>query len=129
MKHLKNYNIFESTIITDDNLQDLEDILVEVYDMGYDVNILELDSKYHICIKGDEKISNTPWQQAPNWDQLKEYVSRVKEYLTDVIGVGNKISLYVNGYAKSFDSEFVVGKDIPVYSISIYFTAKRQYSW
>ena len=107
MKHLKSKKLFEAVVVTDDNIQDLEDIFDEVKDMGYAFHIKERGPDgYQIMIELPYSIDMTYYNsQRPrclkhDWSELREYVVRAMEYITGVIGT-REISLFINGEYKS----------------------------
>lgn len=115
MKHIKIFEEFDKSIVTEDNLQDLADIFDEVKDMGYTFHIKERGPDgYQIMIELPYSIDMTYYNsQRPrclkhDWSELREYVVRATEYITDVIGTSpNGISIFINGeyYSmRSFDS-------------------------
>src|ERR1035437_3413446 len=151
MRHIKGYTrftrlykdtkIFEEygkVGVTPDNIQDLEDILVEVKDMGYTIEIKDRDRDgYQIAIYNR-------FGHQVSWSDLREYIIRIEEYITDVIGTpfDNKTSIFVNGVCntiESFDNKYnknsysssSTTKRIQttftwkIYDIDIYFNYKR----
>src|ERR1035437_11019394 len=103
MKHLKSKKLFEAVVVTDDNIQDLEDIFDEVKDMGYAFHIKERGPDgYQIMIELPYSIDMTYYNSQRtqrlkhDWSELREYVVRATEYITDVIGT-REISLFING--------------------------------
>ncbi len=71
MKYLKEYKIFEST---DDVMNDIHDILLELKDIGFSVNV----SKYDVTI--EKYIDHQPILFKCEGDLL-EAINRIKEYL------------------------------------------------
>ena len=107
MKHIKIFEEFDKSIVTEDNLQDLADIFDEVKDMGYTFHIKERGPDgYQIMIELPYSIDMTYYNsQRPrclkhDWSELREYVVRAMEYITGVIGT-REISLFINGEYKS----------------------------
>src|ERR1035437_4031594 len=115
MKHLKSKKIFES--ITPDNIQDIKDILVEVGDMNYSIDVSEGSNGFYrieIVLKG--KGTNKTMYR---WNKLKEYAERVFEYLGNVMLINSMdIHFYVNQHVS-----YIHDTDLnyPVYSMSIIF--------
>src|ERR1035437_2031180 len=115
MKHLKSKKIFES--ITPDNIQDIKDILAEVGDMNYDIDVSEGSNGFYrieVVLKGRGTKDNMI-----RWSELKDYAERVFEYLGNVMLVNiMDIHLYMNQHVS-----YIHDTDLnyPVYSISIIF--------
>lgn len=75
MKYLKKYKIFENKI------QDIEDILLELSDDNFDVEVIETykkDIKVSICIPKNETDL-----ECFKFSKIEEYVRRIIEYLKD----------------------------------------------
>ena len=102
MKYLKSFN--ESLFLSNSQICDIEDILLDVKDIGFDVKVDHLkhnrmSNRFQIVI---QKIDG----QRVNWEDISEDIERIFDYLkgfriTDIsIAVnGNPISQYTgSGY-------------------------------
>lgn len=125
MKHLKLFEGFDR-VVTEYNLQDLSDIFDEVRDMGhYTARVMEKGyggyaGSYQIVI--DSQSNGTK-----RWLELREYVTRAIEYITDVIGTpSNEITLFVNGTICSGGVESIESA-ARIRSIGILYNYKRSY--
>ena len=89
MKHIKNKSLFESPIpkppLSDDELQDMKDICLELEDKGY--SIWWLNSNHHMMIRKDTNNHDQFERYASFlYGDVEEVVSRLKDY------IGNKIA-------------------------------------
>jgi len=78
MKHIKEYSSFGS-ISTNDILQDLKDMCLELVDNGFEVEVTE----YQILL------SSTKQDKRFKFGEVREYLSRVVEYLTELDIISN----------------------------------------
>lgn len=85
MRYLKNFKLFE-TIITDDVWDDIDDILLELRDDGYQIH-----KDYHDCIKVSNKLCDDVINVAIlhgtnyefNYSNIEEVLRRLIDYMTD----------------------------------------------